>query len=65
MPAGVKPEGHAGPTEDTHMSGTSDKAAGMANEAAGKIKKGVGEASALTSFKAKGQHKNSRVMRNK
>ena len=36
--------GHADPTKGFNMSGNTDKAAGMANEDAGKIKQGVGKA---------------------
>jgi uncharacterized protein YjbJ (UPF0337 family) len=40
----VNQTGHAGSKRGFHMSGNTDKAAGMANEAAGKIKQGVGKA---------------------
>jgi uncharacterized protein YjbJ (UPF0337 family) len=36
--------GHTGPMKGFVMSGNTDKAAGIANEAAGKIKQGVGKA---------------------
>ncbi len=36
------------------MGGTSDKVAGMANEAAGKVKQGVGEAVGSDKLKGKG-----------
>jgi uncharacterized protein YjbJ (UPF0337 family) len=42
--AKVDRAGHAGPMKGFVMSGSTDKAAGMANEAAGKIKQGVGKA---------------------
>ena len=45
------------------MSGTSDKAAGVANEAAGKVKQGVGSAVGSDKLKADGAAQEAKGMR--